>query len=266
MYRTGAFAVPHPPIILPEVGRGEEKKIQKTIDGFHKVAREIALLKPDTVVLSSPHATMYADYFHLSGGGPYADDMRRFGAPSLKIQAEYDNAFTEALAGFADGIGFPAGTLGADGDTDHATFIPLYFLNQSYADYKLVRTGLSGLSLEDHRQFGALIAKTAERLKRRTVFIASGDLSHKLKHDGPYGYAKQGPEFDKLIEDAFSRGDFEAILNMDPAIYDPAAECGLRSFAIMAGFLEGLSITPELFSYEGPFGVGYATAAFTTAE
>ena len=25
----GAFIVPHPPIILPEIGKGEEKKIQK---------------------------------------------------------------------------------------------------------------------------------------------------------------------------------------------------------------------------------------------
>ena len=25
----GAIAVPHPPLIMPEVGRGEEKKIQK---------------------------------------------------------------------------------------------------------------------------------------------------------------------------------------------------------------------------------------------
>ena len=27
-----AVMVPHPPLIVPEVGRGEEKKIQKTTD------------------------------------------------------------------------------------------------------------------------------------------------------------------------------------------------------------------------------------------
>ena len=42
-----------------------------------------------------------------------------------------------------------------------------------------------------------------------------------------------------------------------------AAECGLRSFQIMAGALEGDTITPELYSYEGTFGVGYAVASFT---
>ena len=28
----GAVMVPHPPIILPEIGRGEEKKIQATTE------------------------------------------------------------------------------------------------------------------------------------------------------------------------------------------------------------------------------------------
>ena len=31
----GAVMVPHPPLIIPDVGRGEEKKIQATIDAYH---------------------------------------------------------------------------------------------------------------------------------------------------------------------------------------------------------------------------------------
>ena len=33
----GAFMVPHPPIMLPEVGKGEEKKIQATTDAYRQV-------------------------------------------------------------------------------------------------------------------------------------------------------------------------------------------------------------------------------------
>jgi len=53
-----AFMVPHPPMIVPQVGRGSEAQIQKTIDAYTKVAEEIAALKPDTILISSPHATM----------------------------------------------------------------------------------------------------------------------------------------------------------------------------------------------------------------
>lgn len=46
--------VPHPPLIVPEVGKGEEKKIQDTIDAYHRVAGKIGELKPETIVLISP--------------------------------------------------------------------------------------------------------------------------------------------------------------------------------------------------------------------
>ena len=36
---VGAFVVPHPPIILPEVGRGEERRIAKTIEAYREAAR-----------------------------------------------------------------------------------------------------------------------------------------------------------------------------------------------------------------------------------
>lgn len=63
-----AYMVPHPPMIIPEVGRGSEAQIEATRAAYMQVAEEIAALKPDTIILSSPHATMYADYFHISPG------------------------------------------------------------------------------------------------------------------------------------------------------------------------------------------------------
>ena len=56
----GAFMVPHPPLIVPEIGRGEERKIKNTVCAYHEIGRRIAGLKPETIVLISPHQTMYA--------------------------------------------------------------------------------------------------------------------------------------------------------------------------------------------------------------
>jgi len=94
------------------------------------------------------------------------------------------------------------------------------------------------------------------------IVIASGDLSHKLKEDGPYGFVKEGPLFDKLITDIFASGDFSALLSISPQLADAAAECGLRSFQVMAGVLDGKESQPELLSYEGTFGVGYGVAYY----
>ena len=52
-------------------------------------------------------------------------------------------------------------------------------------------------------------------------------------------------------------------LTMDVGLCERAAECGLRSFQIMAGALDGLAVSPALLSCEGTFGVGYGVAVFT---
>lgn len=259
----GAFIVPHPPIILPEVGHGEERRIQKTIDAYREAARRAATLKPETVVVTSPHATLYADYFHISPGGSAWGDLNRFGISGVSVEARYDVEFVRELERSAAHSGIPAGTRGErDRAIDHGTLIPLRFLGEFCSGYHLVRIGLSGLSPVEHYRFGKCIAAVAERLSRRTVFIASGDLSHKLTQTGPYGFAPEGPLFDKQVTEAMATGDFLRFLSFEPGFCDRAAECGLRSFLIMAGALDGKAVSPELLSYEGPFGVGYGVCAF----
>lgn len=258
-----AYAVPHPPIIIPEVGLGEEKKIALTVAAYRQAAREIGELKPDTIILTTPHLTMYQDYFHIAPGKAGHGDFARFGAPQVRLKAEYDRELILDLSLALAEDSFPAGTEGAQETAmDHGTAVPLYFIQEIYPDFRLVRIGLSGLSLTDHYRLGQFIREAVDRLERRAVFVASGDLSHCLKVDGPYGYEPQGPVYDKKIMDILSRAAFDELLAMDPGIYEPAGECGHRSFAIMAGSLDRTKVEARTLSYEGPFGVGYGVAAF----
>ncbi len=76
-----AYALPHPPIVLPPVGRGEEKKIQKTFDAMDRAAREIAEAKPDTIIITSPHAPYYQDGFFFPNSETVEGDFGHFGPP-----------------------------------------------------------------------------------------------------------------------------------------------------------------------------------------
>lgn len=259
-----AYAVPHPPIILPEVGRGEERRIENTTLSFQRMAHEIELLAPDTIVLSSPHAPAYADGFYIAGGDGGYGDLRSFGIPHVREEVSLDRTFSERLAvTLADRGIYTTGTTQGRGGFDHGTLIPLRFIHQRFTDFKLVLIGISWLESDVHREVGKAVARIAEELKRRVVFIASGDLSHVLKKDGPYGYRPEGPVFDAEIARIFREGDLEALFHFDPAILEEAAECGLRSFQMMAGVLDGAPYESELYSYEGTFGVGYAVASVT---
>ncbi len=281
----GAFMVPHPPIMLPEVGRGEEKKISDVTEAYEKVADTIAALKPETVIISSPHSIMYADYFHISPGNSASGDMGRFNAEEVSFDAEYDEELVDEICRIAEKGGpeafddpdngggkgqgglalheFPAGTLGErDPSLDHGTLIPLYYICQKYTDFKLVRIGLSGLPLALHYQMGQIIQAAVNRTGRRVVFVASGDLSHKMKEDGPYGFAPEGPEYDEKIMEVCGSGDFKRLFEFEDSFCEKAAECGHRSFVMMAGALDGLSVKAKKLVHEATFGVGYGICTF----
>ena len=96
-----AFMVPHPPLIVPDIGRGEEHRIQSTVDAYGKVARRIGELQPETIVLISPHQVMYADYFHISPGKGAKGDFGQFGAGQVKLEAAFDTEFIDYLGSLA---------------------------------------------------------------------------------------------------------------------------------------------------------------------
>lgn len=258
-----AYIFPHPPIVIPEIGRGEEKDISSTTEGYMECARRIAAEKPDTILIISPHATIYSDYFHISPGKTASGDFSAFRAGDVSFDVDYDEELISAISGTAEKAGIPAGTLGErDPSIDHGTLIPIYFISKEYKDFKVVRMGFSGLPAITQYRMGQCIADAANSLGRKLVVIASGDLSHKLKDDGPYGYNEQGPVFDKMVTGTMASGDFSGFLDMPASVSEPAAECGLRSFQIMSGILDKLDVEQELLSYEGPFGVGYGVASF----
>ncbi len=271
----GAYVVPHPPIILPEVGRGEEKAIQATTDAYNRVAEMIAGFKPETIIISSPHSIMYSDYFHISPGLGARGNMSRFNASSVSFDERYDTELVDAICRISQMNGnedkdlhnemqeFPAGTLGErDASLDHGTMIPLYFIEKLYQDFKIIRIGLSGLSLPMHYEMGQIIQKAVEETGRRVVYVASGDLSHKMKAEGPYGFSKEGPEYDNRIMEVCESAEFDRLLDFDETFCDKAAECGHRSFVMMAGALDGLSVRAEKLSHEATFGVGYGICTY----
>lgn len=263
----GAIMVPHPPIILPEVGGGEEKKIIKTAEAYEKAAELVASLKPETIVLSSPHSVMYSDYFHISPGKSAKGDMGAFRAGDVRFDVRYDNEFTDRLARAALNDDFPAGVLGQkDARLDHGTMVPLYFINKVYRDYRLVRIGLSGLPLADHYRLGQYVQRISDELGRRTVFVGSGDLAHKLLAEGPYGFAPEGPQYDDRIMDVMGRAAFDELFDFDESFCDKAAECGHRSFCMLAGALDGLKVSVGRLTHEGTFGVGYGICTYTVED
>ncbi|MDR0410903.1 MAG: AmmeMemoRadiSam system protein A [Treponema sp.] len=256
-----SFLVPHPPLIVPGVGKGGE--IPDTRNAYRHIAEEIKREKPETVIIISPHSVCYTDYFHISPGISASGDFGMFRAPHIKFSVEYDEELAELIGRTAEKDGISAGSLGErNPELDHGVMVPLYFLEAR----KIVRIGLSGFSLSDHYRFGMSIRSAVDKLRPSAILVASGDMSHKLKAEGPYGLVKEGPEHDAFVRNCMETADFRKLLSIDNAVRERAAECGFRSLVILAGYMDGVQTQSRVLSYEAPFGVGYLTVEFFGAE
>lgn len=259
-----AYIVPHPPLIIPEVGKGQEKDVLSTIEAYHRVGREIQALKPQVIILTTPHGPAFDDYIHVSTQKKLQGSFKQFGAPEVSMDFNSDTELIEKIVDIAHSSGIEAGGLGAqDNLLDHGALVPLYFITRYYSDFSLIRISIAGLPFEQLFLFGYCIQKAVAKTDRRVVFIASGDLSHRLREDGPYGFSKEGPLFDAHLITAIKDDDFKSLITMDEGFCRRAGECGLRSFIMMGGALNGYKLKTNVLSYEGPYGVGYMIAELT---
>ncbi|MCL2078923.1 MAG: AmmeMemoRadiSam system protein A [Oscillospiraceae bacterium] len=268
------YTLPHPPLAIPQVGgkntsknaHGDEDggaNIAKTLAAFKKAALDIAAIAPETIIFITPHGTAYSDYFHISPGFGAAGDFGRFGAQSARLETYFDEELILRIEDVSAASGIPAGTQGQKNkELDHGVMVPMWFINEQYTNYKSVCISQSGMSAAEHYMLGQAVSKAVEMTGRKTVIVASSDLSHKLTSDGPYGYAPEGAEFDKAVVDTLTKGDFLSFLQIDEKIKEKAGECGYNSLAVLAGCFDLLGVKAEFLSYEAPFGVGYAVMSF----
>ncbi len=263
---VAAALLPHPPILLPEVGKGEERVIHQTKEAMEEVARRFGAKEADTLILISPHGALFRDTITTIDAELLEGDLANFGASQVKIRYETDLEFVRELYALCYEKEFPlllldeklAGDYGLSTSLDHGAMVPLYFLESSWKKRpKLVHINYGLLPPEDLSYFGHLLEATLKKLGRKALIIASGDLSHRLSDEGSYGFQKEGPLFDEEIQRILGEGTLDNLLQIPEDFAEKAGECGLRSLQILQGSLEGVGLTTENLSYEGPWGVGY---------
>lgn len=270
----GAAFFPHPPIVLPEVGRGQERAASATIDGMTELAGLVAALKPEVIAVMTPHGPAFSDVIAVGSSPELTGTMEQFSAPQVSITKKVHlglmNAFvaemelSEVDAAKLDGAALVR--LKLKPVLDHGTLVPLYFIEKKYKDYDILHIAPGGLPLRKQFLAGQALARAAETTGLRVLVLASGDMSHKLSTTGPYGFDEAGPKFDSLVVDAVKRGEPGRILAIDPVLARKAGECGWKPAVFALGALDGHGIESRFISYEGPFGVGYMTALLTPRE
>jgi AmmeMemoRadiSam system protein A/AmmeMemoRadiSam system protein B len=259
-----AGIAPHPPIMVPEVGREAIAEVRSSIDAMADLTERVIRSGAETVVLISPHAPLERDAFVAYDGPELYADFANFRAPGASVHAQLDDELLKEITRIA--AEQKLDTIRIRGiDLDHGTAVPLYFLQRYGWQGSVVALGYSFLPNEDHVKFGQCIRQAIERVGRRVAFIASGDLSHRLKLEAPAGYNPQAHLFDAEVVDAIRGCATKRIVDLDPELRRMAGECGYRSMLVAIGVMQELEHACEVINYEAPFGVGYLVAQLLAA-
>ena len=250
---------PHPPIMVPEVGRESIAAVRHSIEAMAELTGRLIASGAETVVLISPHAPLEIDSFVAYEGPELYGDFANFHAPETSVSAPVDRELLAAITVSAACENYRVSTL-PDTDLDHGIAVPLYFLLRNGWQGKVIALGYSFLSNDDHIRFGRCIKKAVDSLSRRVGFIASGDLSHRLAPHAPAGFNPNAHVFDERVVAALRANDPQGIVDIDFNLRKLAGECGFRSMLVAIGASTGLPFSCDVMNYEAPFGVGYLVA------
>ncbi len=239
--------VPHPPIVVPEIGRGQEELCGSTLRAYQELAVRVAGAEPETVVLVSPHALLLEEGVTVLKNEEVQGNFANFGVPGVRLAFPNDLSLVERLSRELLRVRPRLGEL------DHGALVPLYFLERAGWRGKVV---LLSMPMAGPERYGEELGRLLRSWPTKVALVASGDLSHRLREDGPYGFNPAGPRFDEVIA-AGLKGNPAQIVQIPREIVEAAGECGYRSLRLALAAQEGAR---EVLSYEGPFGVGYLVA------
>ncbi|MBN1628930.1 MAG: hypothetical protein JW990_04145 [Thermoleophilia bacterium] len=275
MTLIGCYVTPHPPIIVPEVGGERLREAQPTVDAMSELSARTAALAPDTIVLLSPHAPTARHQMGISLARSYRGCLAYFQAGHVRMECAGDQALAEGMMARAEQRGIPTVATASPAEIvelDWGSLVPLLYLTSELTKpWRLVLLSFSLLSCDEHQRFGEVIGRVLMEAPQRVLYVASGDMSHRLIPGAPAGYDPRGAEFDRAVADSFGAGDWEGLLSISPGLAAAAGECGYRSLAVLAGVVAAVQATGaeaknRVLSYEGPFGVGYLVGEVEISE
>ena len=259
-----AALMPHPPIIVPEVGRGREAEAALTLEGARKLLEKLSALpgggRPEALLILSPHQPYVSGGLFLNTAREISGSLANFGASTVSFDLKTSDRIVD-LARHIAAAGLPTVSGEAEKLTpDHGSQVPLYFLRQIFTDLPpVILANPIGLTPAQALKLGRALADFSDF--QSWALLASGDLSHRLTREAPAGYSLEGKLFDHEVMAALAEGaPNELLAAWPPSRLAKAGECGFRSALTLMGLAGGPA---EVLSYEGPFGVGYGHALWT---
>ena len=178
-----ASFVPHPPLLIPQIGKDNLDRLKKTAQGYAKLAARLKASGAESIIVISPHGVISDTYYQVNLSPQFAYQYEEFG--DFATKGGYAGDFVLAHWLKKDKEQKSIIHLITEPNLDHGTSVPLFLLSPSAPAASIVPLYYSGRSYRDHYHFGQLLAKPVRTYHKKVAVIASGDLSHRVTKDAP---------------------------------------------------------------------------------
>ena len=254
--------LPHPPIIVPEVGRERLEDCRATYEACRSLAQRLVGTRPERLFMVSPHSPRQGQAFGLWSGNRLSGDLGRFGASASGVELANDREMIEALQSATAVRDLETWSIPSQ-PLDHGAVVPLWFLASAGWNGPTTIASLPRRATPTLMEaFGEAVREALSTTSRHTALIASGDMSHRVLPEAPAGFHPRAVEFDQALTDLVARGRLADMRSIDPDLRELAAEDAADSSMIVASAIGYQPQGAEVISYEHPFGVGYLVAVF----
>lgn len=258
-----AGLTPHPPILIPTIGKEAIKKLSKTKAALELLEEDLYLARPDVILVMGPHNHLLPQAFSINACPEYETDLRDFGDLSTRLKFKGDINLATMIWEASKDAGLPS-VVFSQKLIDHGITVPLFYLAQHLPNASIVPIGFpTELEVKKLVDFGSLLKEQVMNTNKRVAILASGDLSHALTSDSPAGFDAAGAEFDDGVQKYLPNKNLTGLLKWDQNFVNhAAADAGYRTVLMMMGALHDINYTFKSYCYESPMGVGYLTANF----
>lgn len=250
--------LPHPPVLLPEIGKGRESQAQATLDGYRIVADRLRESGVRRLLMISTHGIVTLGRFHLLTG-ELSGDLGRFEAPSTTFRHRIDGELSDAIFNAAQAAGIAMAKTDSWEESDHSVGVPLTLLGDALPE-QIAIVSISFRPPADHYQLGLAIGEALSGLEEPTAILASGDAVHTLSDASAYGHHRRADEVQQQYESALMEWSPETLCEIDEELRRDVDESVVSPTLILMGAMNGLSVHPHMLASEHPWGVGYVTS------
>jgi len=253
--------IPHSPLLIPEIGKDNLEKLAGTTNALKNISGHFYASFPETVVIISPHGDVNKNSFILNFAPKFQGNFSEFGHVNEKPQYYGDNELSYKIKSRLK-TNFPM-QLTTIESLDYGVLVPLHYLSERNQDIKILPISpASSLSAAENFAFGQAVNDELLTSSKRIAVIASIETSNKLSKISPAGYEAGSKKFDTVMIDLITKQKNKELLKINPEKLIKFGWEELNALALFLGIMSEKKHTPQLLSYENPFGVGHLVMEF----